>query len=86
MQTAPIEGCEVSPDMPNETKKSVLERIISAEQIRTIYSNVDDISASSGCCEHTSGSNTSCVVRVNMDGKVRVRLSDSTNQPRRRRK
>jgi hypothetical protein len=47
----------------------------------TINGDVDDIGTGLGTGEHTSNSDTSGIVRVNVDREVGVGLSNSANQP-----
>jgi len=57
------------------------ERRKNGEGRRTVDSNINDIGSSGGTGEHGSSSDTGGVVGVNMDGKVGVSLSDSSNEP-----
>lgn len=70
-------GCEVRPE---RTVLSVKGLETGLEL--TIDGDIDDISTSLSTGEHTANGDTGSVVRVDVDGEVRVGLSDSANEPR----
>jgi hypothetical protein len=69
-------GCEVRPE---RTVLSV--NGLDAGIELTIDGDINDICTSLGTGEHTANGDTGSVVRVDVNGKVRVGLSDSANEP-----
>lgn len=47
----------------------------------TVNSDINDISTSGGRGEHAGYSNTSSIVRVNVNGEVGILLANSTDEP-----
>lgn len=47
----------------------------------TVNGDIDNIGTSLGTGEHTAHCDTSSIVRVHVDGKIRVSLSNSANEP-----
>lgn len=79
MQTAPIDGWEVRPDMPTVVSATAFGQ--AQERILTVDGNVHHIGTSHSTSDHAGSGNTGSVVGVNMDWKVRVLLSDGSNEP-----
>lgn len=46
----------------------------------TVDSEINNVSTSSSTCEHASGSDSSSIVRVNVNGNIWVGLPDCANQ------
>ena len=70
-------GWDVRPD---RTEVSTY-RIVGKRMRHTINGNINDIGAGFGTGKHTTHGDTGGIVRVNVDGQVRVSLSDSPDQP-----